>query len=236
MPRGPGPTARAAADGNQRKTRGMEGTAAVVMGQCRTSWSTPHGQSLLYGPSAPVTGLPFCGEFVSSSVPLPSQIPIPLPSGYYVNRRPAGLLTQLSLPSTLSPMPGSEVPQQELVDVLEDDDDGEDTDNKKNGTLHTQGAKVEANGDGRQLERSGSCGRSNEIDNLPDGGAVKGISLKDLQAQIRKSDDVAARLGIQSVTLKQICQRNGISRWPSRQTSQIRKAWHQTGYQGSPPP
>ncbi|CAD7696414.1 unnamed protein product [Ostreobium quekettii] len=148
----------------------------------------------------------------------------------------SGLDVLNSLPPTLSPMPGNEVPQPEQIDLLDDDDDGEDTDNKKNGTLHTQGAKVEANGDGRQLERSGSCGRSNKIDNQLEGGAVKGISLKDHEAQIRKLDDVAARLGVHSVTLKQTCQRNGRSRWPSRQTPKLHKAWPQTGYQGSPPP
>jgi len=140
-------------------------------------------------------------------------------------------------PPASSPLPSIDVPAQpELYssdsDGFSDVSDGEDGDNEKSG----KDSKPETDAEGGQLERANSSGQTTKNDNRLGGGAGKRLTFKDLQGCFGVGlKEAAAQLGICPTTLKRACRRNGISRWPSRQISKLSKAWHQMGYQGSPP-
>jgi len=199
------------------------------------------GQGILNADWAPGTGSPQ-GDFsvCQAMAPQPASLP---PTCRVMDSDPTstGLEVLNSPPPASSPLPSIDVPPQpELYSSssdFSDDDEGEDADNEKNGTSQTRGTKLEADADGKQLDRSGSCGgQGTKNDNRLGGGAGKRLTFKDLQGCFGVGlKEAAAQLGICPTTLKRACRRNGISRWPSRQISKLSKAWHQMGYQGSPP-
>jgi len=153
-------------------------------------------------------------------------------------------LAPLTTPASMaSPLPSIDAPSQpdfmSSASDLSDVADGKDQDcslpdsgkNKK-----TEGDGSDGKGGKPAVEGASPCGQNTKNDNRLGGGAGKRLTFKELQACFGVGlKEAAAQLGICPTTLKRACRRNGVSRWPSRQISKLSKAWHQMGYQGSPP-
>lgn len=157
----------------------------------------------------------------------------------------AGLdvLTAPSRRASPPPLPSIDAPGQpeflssssDLSGVSDREDGDKEVDNTSLGRLKSKKMDKDAKGGQSSLERT-SSGQNAKNDNRLGGGAGKRLTFKKLQACFGVGlKEAAAQLGICPTTLKRACRRNGISRWPSRQISKLSKAWHQMGYQGSPP-
>lgn len=148
--------------------------------------------------------------------------------------------TQKTSPPPLSTIDAPGQPEflsssSDLSDLSDGEDGNKEADSSSLGRLRSKRLDKDIKGGQSSLERT-SSGQNTKNDNRLGGGAGKRLTFKELQACFGVGlKEAAAQLGICPTTLKRACRRNGISRWPSRQISKLSKAWHQMGYQGSPP-